>query len=152
MICDNLKNSALYYGANSRFAQAFAFIEKAVAENYPVGRYEIDGDALYALVQEYDTKLLAAAKNEGHKRYIDIQFVAAGQEQMKVADISKVAAITEYDEVKDCTLYAQAEDASLLVVQQGEYAIFFPQDIHTPCLARNEQSAPVRKIVVKVKV
>lgn len=152
MICDNLKNCETYFGANSRFAQAFAFIKAAVAENYPTGRYEIDGDNLYALVQEYNAKLVADSKFEGHKRYIDIQYIISGEELMKVADISKVSAITEYDAAKDCMFFGNTDDASVLVVQQGEYAVFFPNDIHMPGVARNETPSPVRKIVVKVRV
>lgn len=152
MICDNLRNCETYYGINSRFEQAFDFIKKAVAENYPVGRYEIDGDNLYAMVQEYNTNLLANAKFEGHKRYIDIQYIVSGEELMKVADISKVTASTEYDAGKDCGFFENAGDASVLLVQQGEYAIFFPQDIHMPGVAPNDKPAAARKIVVKVKV
>lgn len=152
MICDNLKNCETYFGVNSRFPQAFAFIKTAVAENYPAGRYEIDGDDLYAMVQEYNTNLVANSKFEGHKRYIDIQYIVSDEELMKVTDISKVAANTEYNEVKDCTFFGNTEDASVLLVQQGEYAIFFPDDIHMPGVARNETPAPARKIVVKVKI
>ena len=150
MIADNLKNSELYLGVNSRFASAFAFIQKAVAENYPAGRYEIDGGNLYAMVQEYDTKLAADAKFEGHKRYIDIQFIVSGAEVMQVAGLAGMTASTEYNEQKDCTFYANTDSASTLLLQQGEYAIFFPHDIHRPGIAPNGSPAAVRKIVVKV--
>jgi beta-galactosidase beta subunit len=52
MIIDNTKNSTLYLGANKRFEKAFAFIEKAVKENLPAGKYEIDGKEVYASVLE----------------------------------------------------------------------------------------------------
>lgn len=151
MIADNINNCELYFGINSRFAPAFAFIRKAVSENYPAGRYEIDGENLYAMVQEYDTKLSADGKFEGHERYIDIQYLVSGTEIMKVSDIDGMTETIPYNAGKDVAFYADTDAASTLLVQDGEYAIFFPHDIHMPGIARNETPAPVRKIVVKVK-
>lgn len=152
MISDSLKNSELYFSVNGRFEKAFDFIKAAVADNMPVGKYEIDGDDLYASVQAYDSKLAANAKFEGHNRYIDIQYIVSGEEVMKVADISKMTPSTAYNDGKDCTFYEDTDIASVLTLQQGEYAVFFPHDIHMPGIAPNETPVPVRKIVVKVKV
>ena len=152
MISDNMKHTQLYCGTHARFAQAFAFIEKAVSENYPAGKYEIDGKELYASVQEYDSKLAANAKFEGHRNYIDIQFVVSGTEIIKVADIAKMTLKTEYNTEKDVEFYEDNASASALVLSAGEYAVLFPQDIHMPCVAPEDKSAPVKKIVVKVKL
>lgn len=152
MILDNMKNCELYFGVNKKFQKAFDFIKTAVAENKPVGKYEIDGDELYASVQSYDSKLAENAKFEGHKRYIDIQYIIKGTEQMQVADISKMQTNTEYNETKDCVFYENSNEASVLIVGEGEYAIFFPHDIHRPGMSINETPMPVEKIVVKVKI
>lgn len=152
MIADNMKHAPLYCGVHPRFAQAFAFIDKAVQENYPAGKYEIDGKDLYASVQEYNSKLEADAKFEGHRNYIDIQFVVSGTEIIKVADISKMTLKTEYNAEKDVEFYEDNAQASALVVNAGEYAVLFPHDIHMPCVSLKESPAPVKKIVVKVKV
>lgn len=152
MILDNMKNAPLYEAVHPKFAAAFAFIEKAVAEDLPVGKYELDGKELYAMVQEYNTKLTADAKFEGHRNYIDIQFMVAGAEIMKWADIAKMTENVPYNPEKDCQFYAPIEDAAAGIVGAGEYAIFFPHDIHMPCVSLKETPAPVKKIVVKVKV
>lgn len=151
MVLDNLKNKNLYIAVNSKFESAFAFIEKAVAENFPVGKYEIDGKKLYASVQEYNTKPAEDGKFEGHKNYIDIQYVISGIESVELVDIGKVQAVTEYDSVKDCAFYADAPVCQKCVLQAGEYGIFFPHDIHKPGLAYGS-SSPVKKIVVKVSI
>lgn len=152
MIFDNMKSMGLYYGCNSRFEAAAEFIKKAVAENYEVGKYVIDGDNLYASVQAYDTKPSAEGKYEGHHKYIDIQYIISGIEVMEVADIGKMTPKTDYNPEKDCEFYEDATLPARVIVQQGEYAIFFPHDIHKPGLAVDDTPAPVRKIVVKVKV
>lgn len=152
MILDNMQNSALYETVHPKFAEAFAFCKKAVAENLPAGKYELDGKELYAMVQEYNTKLYADAKFEGHRNYIDIQFMVSGAEIMKWADIAKMTENVPYNPEKDCQFYAPNEEAAAAAVGAGEYAIFFPHDIHMPCVSLNETPAAAKKIVVKVKV
>ena len=151
MIIDNTKNSALYLGANKRFEKAFAFIEKAVKENLPAGKYEIDGKEVYASVLEYNSKAKADAKFEGHKNYIDIQYIVSGIEEIAVADIGKVTKKTEYNAEKDVEFYELCGKETVCVLESGEYAILFPQDIHQPSVGFQGVSAPVKKIVVKVK-
>ncbi len=151
MIKDNLNNCQLYFGSHKNFEKAFAFIKTAVKENYPVGKYEIDGNDLYAFVQEYDSKLREVAKNEGHRNYIDIQFVIYGEEIIEVCDISFSKIKTEYNPEKDVEFYFDAETPTSCVLTSGEYAILFPHDIHKPGLAINSNQTPVKKIVVKVK-
>ncbi|NMB80776.1 MAG: DUF386 domain-containing protein, partial [Ignavibacteria bacterium] len=42
-------------------------------------------------------------------------------------------------------------DGNFLIAEAGYFAIFFPSDVHMPCIALN-LSTPVKKVVVKVKV
>ena len=151
MIFDNIKNAKLYYGSHKNFEKAFEFIDKAVKENLPVGKYEIDGVDLYASVQEYLSKDFETAKNEGHRNYIDIQFVISGTEQILVEDIADSKIKTEYNDVKDVEFYYDGENACSLTLKDGDFAILFPHDIHKPGLTYKTPEN-VRKIVVKVKV
>ena len=151
MIFDNLKNKALYESVHPKFGEAFAFIERVVAEGLEVGRYELDGDALFALVQEYPTKAPADCPFEAHRKYIDIQYVKSGRERMGVANLAHVTPTTEYNDEKDFLLFNTPEDASILTVGAGEFAVFFPHDAHQPAMAMGE-SETVEKIVVKVRV
>ena len=95
MIIDNLKNSRLYCGVNPGFETAFKFLEKAMTEDLPTGRYELDGDRVYAMVQAYDTKPSEAGVYEGHENYIDVQFIISGVECIEFMDISKAAVKTD---------------------------------------------------------
>ena len=149
MIVDVLENKELYYGIHKNMKPAFEFIEKAVKENLEVGRYELDGKNLFALVQEYDSK--TDAKWEYHRKYIDIQFIVSGIEVMDFCDITKATPNTEYNAEKDVMFYTDCPKAGTCAVEAGEYAIFFPHDVHKPGMCFGNP-APVKKIVVKVKV
>ena len=151
MIFDSLKHATTYESIHPKFKEAFAFIERAVAEALPIGRYELDGDALYAIVQEYSTKPEELCAFEGHRKYVDIQYLIRGTERMDVGANEKAVPSTEYDAQKDVIFFDSIPDANKLTVGVGEFAIFFPHDIHRPAMAVGEPS-PVSKIVVKVRV
>lgn len=149
MIADKLQNAETYYGCHKQFPAAFAFLRKAVAEDLPCGKYILEGAELYANIMEYDSKV--ASTTETHKNYIDIQYIVSGIERMDFCDIANVTPNTDYNEVKDVLFYADSAQMSVCLVEAGSFAIFFPQDAHKPGLC-NGAPAPVKKIVVKVKV
>ena len=150
MIFDTFKNKELYYCVNENFKKAFDFIEKAVSQNLAVGKYEIDSDKVYASVQDYETKDYEVAKFEGHRKYIDIQYIISGTECMEVVDISKAIPNTEYNETKDVIFFENNDFSKKCVVQDEEFGIFFPHDIHKPGVAFENKKSNVKKIVVKV--
>lgn len=150
MIVDNLKNCELYYAYHKGFKIGFDFIKKAIAENIEPGKYELDGKNVYASVQEYITKE-DSEKFEGHKNYIDIQYIVRGQETMVCAEIDKCENITSYNEEKDVTFFVCNGLNTKMEVGENDFAIFFPNDIHKPGVLLDAQS-PVKKIVVKVHV
>ena len=152
MIIDKIENCALYYGAHPNFEKAFAFIKKAIAENLAVGKYELDGKNLFASVQEYNTKEEQAARFEGHRKYIDTQYIVTGAEAVEVTDIDKTYSITEYNEEKDVEFFQTNEKVWNGVWTANEYGIFFPYDIHRPGMRVDGVSAPVKKILVKIKL
>lgn len=149
MIADNLKNCKKYAAVHKGFAEAFDFINRAVEEKLPEGRYEIDGDRVFAFIQQYTSKTDSCF--EGHKNYIDIQFILSGVEVMKVADEGKMLPSCEYNAEKDIMFFENNEKASVIKLEAGEYGIFFPWDIHKPGLCLDKPDT-VRKIVVKVHI
>ena len=152
MIIDTLKNCAIYYGVHPRFEQAFDFIKKACADNLPVGKYEIDGKNLYAMVQEYDSKAPENAKFEAHKNYIDIQYIISGTENMQALDVADATPNTEYNAEKDVIFFENTDKATTGLFTNEGFAIFFAHDVHRPGMATEKGSEPIRKIVVKVKI
>ena len=151
MIKDNLKNSTLYISANKNFDKAFDFIKKAVNENYPAGSYVIDGKEVYAFIQEYTSKLSTESQYEGHKNYVDIQFIISGEEVIQVSDINFCKIKTEYNGESDIAFYHDALNPTTCILNSGEYVILFPHDLHKPGMAVDGNQQPVKKLVVKVK-
>lgn len=150
MIKDHLNQKERYEGLHPLFPKAFAFIEKAVKENYAAGKYELEGKELYAMVQEYDSK--TDSKTEAHRKYIDIQFVVSGTECIEVFDMAQAVPLVDFDVEKDAGFYQNDSAATKCVMQAGDYCILFPWDAHRPGMCLNNTPVPVKKIVVKVKM
>ena len=152
MIFDNIKNCKMYFSVNENFEKAFEFIQKATKENLPAGKYELDGNKVYAMVQEYDAKSDNGGNFEAHRNYIDIQYIAQGIEAMGVAEASRGELSVEYDATYDVLFYALGDKTQKLVLQSGDFAVFYPHDAHKPGLCVEGESPKVKKIVVKVAV
>ncbi len=148
MILDTLENYQLYSSINEKIAKGFDFLLHADLEAIPSGKHDIEGDTIFALVQEYQTKPLAECKLESHKKYIDIQYVIRGEEFMGVTTQNNQT-ILEQDLEKDYTFYEG--NTSLVRVSKGMFTIFFPDDLHQPCV-QTEFVSEVKKVVIKVLI
>ena len=69
-----------YAALNPHFPKAFAFLKRGDLASLKPGRYEIDGDNCWAMVQEVKlTPFADGAKVEAHRKYIDIQSPLTGE-------------------------------------------------------------------------
>ena len=134
-----------------RITNILDFIKKACEENLPVGKYEIDGKNLYAMVQEYNTKATTEGRFEAHRKYADIQYVISGMEIMEYVHLAKVDDDTDYDGDKDIVFFKYDDPATNVVVSDGDFAVFMPEDVHKPGM-KIKESAPVKKILIKIHI
>jgi len=149
MIIDTLANAGLYGGMNSRLAAAFDYLRKNDFNPLADGRYDLDGDRLFALVQRYDSKPRDRGKWEAHRKYIDVQYIVQGIERMGYANVKRLKVTQPYDEKGDCELFDGPGD--FLTCPAGAFMVFAPADAHMPGLAVTKPE-PVIKVVVKVKI
>lgn len=117
------------------------------------GKYEILGNKVFAIVQDYTSKILAEGKFEAHKKYTDIQYIIKGEEQIGISDIENFTQATEYDSEKDIVFLNPKLGVSpeFIHLKEKEFAIFTPNDAHMPSIAFGAPSY-VRKVVVKAQV
>ncbi len=135
-------------GLAARLAAGFHFLQTADLTNLAPGRVDIDGDQVFAMIQEYNSKPKAEGVWEAHRKYIDIQYVVSGEEHMGYANLSQLSA-GEYDAAKD--FLPLHGDGSFIRLSAGMFTLFMPVDAHMPGMAV-DQPVPVKKIVVKVAV
>lgn len=146
MIIDTLANMELYQDFNEKIYKGLAFLKETDVTALPIGRYDIDGDAIFALVQEYETKPLDQCRWEAHYKYTDIQYVVMGEEKMGYTNITGTSK-TEDRPAED--VYFLEADGDQFLVKAGFFAIFTPQDAHMPGIAIAEPKH-IKKVVIKI--
>jgi YhcH/YjgK/YiaL family protein len=148
MIIDRFSNFHLYAALKPGIGSAFDFLRQTDLEGLEVGRHAIDGDSLYAVVQRYDTKPMERGIWEAHRRYIDLQVVVQGMERIGYAHLSRLTP-GPYDTDRD--FLRLDGEGDFLVLKEGGFALFMPEDAHMPGIAM-DSSGPVKKVVVKISV
>jgi biofilm protein TabA len=149
IIIDKLQHAKRYFKMHPAFEKAFAFLRQKGLAKLPAGRHEIDGDRLFCIISKGPGRSRSEAKLEAHRKYIDIQYVIAGADEMgfkPTADCKLVD--TSYDADKDIEFFKDSPD-SWTEVPAGSFVIFFPQDAHAPLVSSGEIHKAVLKIAVE---
>lgn len=151
MIFDKVQNAKIYKGISKNLDKA---LDVLMTENFAAkenGKHIVDGDNVYYLIMKPETRPLDKCIFESHEKYIDIQCVLKGVENIGYAETSDLKITQAYDGDNDAALYAVPKKYTNLLVEKGCFAIFFPKDGHMPlnCVGK---PAIVEKVVIKVKV
>jgi biofilm protein TabA len=150
MILDSLARADVYRPLGPRIAAGFDYLA-GFDPGTPLGRHLIDGEDLFAVVQEYETAPATEKRFESHLRYIDIQYLVSGRERMLHAPADTLHVQTPYRDEKDVAFYDDPPVSSSVLVLPGQFALFYPADGHKPGLMAGGRDA-VRKVVLKVRV
>ena len=150
MIIDTIGNASKYFSVHPLFAKAFEYIQTTDLYNVEMGRYEIDGDNLKAIFSNKKgmTAAESVAKFECHNKHIDIQLCINGVEQIGWKPRAKCKEENGgYNSEKDVQLYNDQPDMYFQLTN-GQFGIFFPEDVHAPMIGDDE----IKKLVIKVKI
>ena len=148
MILDRLEQSDLYAPLHPLLPKAFAFLRETDLLALPLGRHEVDGEDIFAIAAREPARSREQARLEAHRKYIDIQVVLAGIDEMGWKPRSRCTSPdVPYDADADIEFFADPPDA-WVAVDAGAFAVFFPGDAHAPLVGESE----IHKVVVKVAV
>ena len=91
---------------------------------------------------------MEGAQAEGHHKYIDLLYIVSGNEQIGVTPlIDQIPMISNKE--NDYDFYDT--DVNMIPLTTGMFAIFYPGDLHMPCLTF-ETPNHVKKVVIKIKI
>jgi YhcH/YjgK/YiaL family protein len=148
MIIDKLINYCNYNFSNRNISKALKLILNTDFRNKESGKYKIEGDELYYLVNEYKTKSEYETVPELHKKYIDIQYLAVGTERIGYAPYSRQIVFRKYNNENDIAFYKS--NMSYITLSEGMFAIINTMELHQPGILLKEPEY-VKKIVFKVR-
>lgn len=148
MIYDSFANAGRYRTLHPLFAECFAFLSERDFAGLSDGNHEI-GHGAVARVSTYGTKAAESGIIECHRRFIDIQYVADGEERVGIVPRQSCKGST-FDTSRDFEQLDGTVD--FLTLKPGLFAVFFPEDGHMPGISVGQSAVRVKKIVVKVPV
>ena len=148
MIIDTLDNAAKYYNVHPLFQKAFEYIKTQDLKSLEAGKFDISEGLKGAIAEkEGMTAEESASKFECHDNHIDIQLCITGPEVIGWRPRSKCSSLKgEYNAEKDVLFYNEAPDMHF-TLNDNQFAIFFPEDVHAPMISEGV----VKKMVIKVK-
>jgi YhcH/YjgK/YiaL family protein len=149
MVHDHISHASEYFNLSQGIRTALEYLACTDLGALPEGRHAVDGDRVFALVSDYQTRLPEEAFWEAHRLHVDVQFVVLGRERIAYANLDRFEA-DPYDAERDLTV-ARGDAAGQVPVGAGEFVILFPRDVHMPGLQVDGPVA-VRKVVVKVRL
>lgn len=150
MIVDRIENKNLYVNFSLEIRAALNYLEETDLPALAPGRYDIDGDKVFALVQEYESIPVEQGKWECHRKYADIQFIVEGTEQIGYASVQDMKVVTVYNPDKDISFLTGKGD--YVTLNKGFFGIYFPNDAHQPKIAPGNVTGKVKKVVIKIKM
>jgi YhcH/YjgK/YiaL family protein len=152
MITSTLSQLHWYTIIGPNFEKAIQYVLATDFSGLETGKYPIDGDTVFAIVNEYTTKPLSECDPESHQDYADIQIMINGAERFGWLPLTDQVASIPYDEERDVAFYTLAEeDLNYITVKAGQFILFFPTDIHQPEVFVRQPDL-VKKVVIKVAV
>lgn len=147
MIFGTKETICTYKGLNKRIDRAIDYILSFDNDTEP-GRYEIDGDNLYANVFCGETSPIEVVTFEAHKHYLDLQYLVEGSEVVFYAPLETCIPTSDYDTASDCGFYSGY--GREFEVKAGEFYLMHPSDAHAP--GKGYETTSYKKVVVKIKL
>ena len=148
MILDSLPQADRYFALHPLFVRAFEFLRGTDLKSLAPGKHTVEGERIFAIVEACAGRTRAEAKLECHRRYIDIQLVLEGVDEMGWKPVAEcVDPATDYDVARDIRFFNDAP-SSWIATPPGSFCLFFPDDAHAPLVSTGQ----IRKAVVKIAV
>jgi biofilm protein TabA len=146
MILATLSEADRYAALHPLFARAFEFLRGTDLRALAPGRHDIEGERLFAIVETCTGRTRAEVKLECHRRYIDIQLVLEGVDEMGWKPLAECAdPATDHDPARDIRFFSDVP-AAWIATPPGSFCVFFPDDAHAPLVS----AGVIHKVVVKI--
>lgn len=146
MIFSHLTQADRYTTLHPLFGRVFDFMRSTDLFSLAPGRYNLLGEDLIAIVEQVAGRSREMAKLEAHRRYIDIQLVLEGNDEMgwkPLADCYNP--LGEHSQEKDI-LFFQDAPVAWIATPPEHFCIFFPEDAHAPLVSEQR----IHKIIFKI--
>ena len=131
---------------NPLFGQLFDYLKTHCLDTMAAGRYEIDGDRLFLMLNINELKAREDAPLEVHDRYYDLQIALRIEESFGLADRSACLSPRGEMNTEADILFFDDAPQRYVTLQPGEAIVLSPEMAHAPLIGEGEQFKAVFKI------
>jgi YhcH/YjgK/YiaL family protein len=146
MILDSLKNLPSFFALNGLFPKAYEFLSIVQQRDFPVGKFPIEDDLLFAIVEETHGKGTENCRLEAHRKYIDIHYVISGIDTIGWLPLNHCRTIDQAYSRESDKIFFKDRPSSWLSLEPGFVCICFPEDAHAPLAGDGH----LKKVILKV--
>lgn len=146
MIVDHVDRLLFYHQLLPNLEAGVAALKSR--SRWEPGRYEFEGG--YFMLQEGETKPMEEGTYEAHRKYIDVQIVLKGCEELAWRDYRELTPVIPYNPDKDQERLDGPRDHVILITEGMFYAVF-PQDGHK-AVSHTKEPHQFVKAVIKLPV
>jgi len=130
--------------------RGIAALLKLSPETADAGRYEVEGEQLFVLIQDVDSRTFEESRPEAHAKFADVQIPLSASERYGFSFPQPGLACTEDRlEANDVAFYERPAREFFMDIDPGSYVVFLPGELHRPCLTITEKTK-IRKAVIKI--
>ena len=146
MILDTLANAERYFALHPLFPVAFDFLRSTDLLKLTPGQHPVQGKDIFAIAETATGRSRSEAQLECHRKYIDIQLVLQGIDEMGWKPVREChEPVADYRADHDIQFFSDAP-GSWIATPAGSFCLFFPEDAHAPLVSKGE----IRKIIIKI--
>lgn len=145
MVIDRLENLPQYFSLHPDLEQAYAFLKTFYETPGDLRRYDLNENGLFVNAETYTTKPPQGRDAEAHRRYVDLQLVIRGQEQIGIAPLESAAPVGAFSEERDIGFYA-CKYTQWAQLEAGWFALIWPHEVHLPCTQLGDACTVVKTV------
>lgn len=146
MIIDRIKNIEYYESILPGLKNGLNTLRLLPSQE--VGRYEFEGGFL--MIQEGMSKPMSEGTFEAHRKYVDVQIMLHGCEELAWEEYDLLNSVVPYNEEKDQERLDGERNHSMLI-SEGMFFAAFPQDGHK-AVSHTDEQHHYRKAVMKLRL
>ncbi len=144
MVYDKLENISRYRGLSKNLDTAIGWLQAHSVGDLPLGKTQIDGEAVFVNVMNAQTRPQQQAQFEVHEKYMDLQINLEGGEGFATGD--KGCLVNPETDVALCDGNVQSQG----LLTKGWFVLFLAKEPHMPTLNTGDSPHTVKKAVFKI--
>jgi YhcH/YjgK/YiaL family protein len=147
MILDRIDNVRFYQNLSPNIKIALDYIKNLKVVDLKPGKINLaNGITVTSFI--YMGKDTSSVKFESHRTHLDLEYIVKGVELVQIAHPDLLRVKEAYDPSKDIKYYHDAEAYNQFKLNEGYFAIYYPDDAHKVGLKVNESE--IYKVWVRI--